>query len=70
MVSHRLYVNGVLYGFTLPFLNGKIWNKLRNKNSDNLIQKSPIARVKLVIELAKEIRNLQSINLCHGDLHL
>ena len=69
MVSHRLYEKGVLMGFTLPLLKGSAWHEmLKNKNS--LINRSSVARVKMLISLAEHIRAIQKINLCHGDIHM
>ena len=41
---------------------------LKNKNS--MANKSPIARVKLVIELARHLGAIQAIELCHGNVHM
>lgn len=69
MVGHRLYEKGVLMGFSLPLLKGNGWDQML-KNQDSLINKSPVARVKLLISLAEHIRAIQSIGLCHGDIHM
>ena len=50
-VSHRLFEKGVLKGFSLPLIKGRILNDIL-ENRESLIHKSPVARVKLVISLA------------------
>ena len=56
-------------GFSLPLLKGMSWEEMR-KNNLSLVSKSPVARVKLLISLADHIRAIQSIGLCHGDIHM
>ena len=56
-------------GFSLPLLKGMSWEEMR-KNNLSLVSKSPVARVKLLISLADQIRAIQSIGLCHGDIHM
>ena len=68
-VFHRLYEGGVLLGFTMPFLRGDFWDRLLSQEKC-IFNTSPVARVKLVLKLCKEMRDLQEINVCHGDLHL
>ena len=40
------------------------------ENKDSLVNKNPMVRVKLLVSLAEHIRAIQSIGLCHGDIHM
>lgn len=55
-------------GFTLPFYKGMMWDKII-KDPDCIFRKSPVARIRLIVKITEQMRQLQEINLCHGDLH-
>ena len=57
-----------MVGFSLPFIKGRNWQEIA-EDQESIIHKSPVARGKLVISLADHIKKIQSINLCHGDIH-
>lgn len=69
MVGYKVYEKGVLIGFSLPFLKNTPWHKMLERH-DSFARKSSVVRVKLVVELARHIRAIQAINLCHGDMHI
>ena len=56
-------------GFTLTFYKGKMWDHI-NTSEDSIFRKSSIARVKLVLQIADQMKHSQKIKVCHGDLHL
>lgn len=55
-------------GFTLPFYRGKTWDCYLT-NANCIFRKSPVARIKLILKLWESVRQIQAINLCHGDIH-